>query len=110
MSAIYSACGEGTRKAPSEGSGAEARATSRDRLCQGSSALNTFSSATTCEIQIPDPVDMLEDPRELPHHRLHFLLGETQTGKLGDMQDLIALNHRRDSMNCITFSTCWIEK
>src|SRR5215204_525869 len=47
---VAHACGEGTRNAPSSGSGAGSRTRSRGQLGRGSSARSTFSSATTCEV------------------------------------------------------------
>lgn len=60
------------------------------------------------QIQVPDPINVLEDPAQLPHHRLHFLVGEAQAGKPGDVQNLIAVDHARDSMNCINLYSCWV--
>ena len=73
--AIISACGEGTRKAPSSGSGACASATSRGQLGRGSSGAqhvleldHVRGRLDAVEVELGDPVDVLEDPRELAGH------------------------------------------
>jgi hypothetical protein len=49
------------------------------------------------QVEVADAVDVVEDPGQLPHHPLHFLLGETQASQSGDVKYLLALDHRRDS-------------
>ena len=38
------------------------------------------------EVELADPVDVLEDPRELAGHPLDLLLGEAEAGQPGDVQ------------------------
>ena len=49
------------------------------------------------EVERGDPVDVLEDPRELPGHRLDLLVAEAEPGQLGDVENLLALDHGGDS-------------
>jgi hypothetical protein len=46
------------------------------------------------EVQLADPVDVLEDPGELARHRLYLLLGEGEARKPRNVQHLIAVDHR----------------
>ncbi len=45
------------------------------------------------EVELGDPVDVLEDPRKLPGHRLDLLLGEAEAGQLRHVQYLLSLDH-----------------
>jgi len=45
------------------------------------------------EVQRGYAVDMLEDPRKLPSHRLNLFIGEAQPGQLRNVQYLRSLNH-----------------
>ena len=45
------------------------------------------------EVQLGDPVDVLEDPRELARHALDLLLGEAEAGQLCHVQYLLSLDH-----------------
>lgn len=49
------------------------------------------------EVELPDPVDVVEDPGKLPGHLLHLALAEPQAGEAGDVQYLLAVDHDRDS-------------
>ena len=49
------------------------------------------------EVERGDPVDVLEDPRELAGHPLDLLLGELEPREPGDVQDLLAIDHGADS-------------
>ena len=69
--------GEGTRKAPSAGSGAGSSARSRGRLGRGSSAAGrsrarprAWSARRSSRSSARDPLDVLEDRRELARHAL----------------------------------------
>ena len=101
-SAHHSACGEGTRKAPSAGSGAGSSIRSRGQLGRGSSGAqhvleldHVRGRLDPVEVELGDPVDVLEDPRELAGHPLDLLVGEPQAGEPRDVQDLVAVDHRR---------------
>lgn len=45
------------------------------------------------EVKLGDPVDVLEDPRELAGHPLDLLLGEAEAGQLCHVQYLLSLDH-----------------
>jgi len=45
------------------------------------------------EVQLGDPVDVLEDPRELARHPLDLPLGEAEAGQLRHVQYLLSLDH-----------------
>jgi len=45
------------------------------------------------EVQLGDPVDVLENPRELARHPLDLLLGEAEAGQLRYVKYLLALDH-----------------
>ena len=45
------------------------------------------------EVELGDPVDVLEDSGELARHPLDLLLGEAQAGEPGDVQHLLAVDH-----------------
>ncbi len=45
------------------------------------------------EVELADPVDVLEDPGQLADHRLDLRLVEAQAGEAGDVQNLIAVDH-----------------
>ena len=49
------------------------------------------------EVERGDPVDVLEDPRELAGHPLDLVLGELEPRQAGDVQDLLAIDHAPDS-------------
>ena len=49
------------------------------------------------EVELGDPVDVLEDPGELAGHPLDLLLGEAQAGQPGDVQHLLAVDHENAS-------------
>ncbi len=49
------------------------------------------------EVEGGDPVNVLEDARELAGHRLDLLLGEPQASQPGYVQYLLALDHGGDS-------------
>lgn len=49
------------------------------------------------EIELSDPIDVLEDPRKLSGHRLHLPLREAQPGELRNVQHLISVDHAPDS-------------
>ena len=52
------------------------------------------SGLDALKVELGDAVDVFEDSRELPRHLLHLVVGELEPGKLGDMQDLVAVDHR----------------
>ena len=45
------------------------------------------------EVELGDPVDVLEDPGELPGHRLDLFLAEGEAGQTGDVENLLAVDH-----------------
>jgi hypothetical protein len=45
------------------------------------------------EIELGDPIDVLEDPRELPGHALDLLVGEPQPRQARDVEHLLSLDH-----------------
>ncbi len=45
------------------------------------------------KIQRSNSINVLEDPRKLPGHRLDLGLAEAEAGQLRHMQYLLALNH-----------------
>ena len=51
----------------------------------------------TIEVELADPVDVLEDARELSGHRLDLLVGEGEPGETGDVKNLFAVDHAADS-------------
>ena len=96
------AWGDGTRKAPSAGSGAGSSARSRGRLGSGSSARQTFSSATTWEVGSTPSRSSAEIrstcsrmPESSRGHPLDLLLGELEPREPGDVENLVAIDHER---------------
>ena len=53
--------------------------------------------STSSRSSARDPVDVLEDARELARHPLDLLLGELEPGEARDVQDLLAIDHGPDS-------------
>jgi hypothetical protein len=51
----------------------------------------------TIEVELGDVLDVLEDPGELTRYPLHLVVGEFQAGEAGDVQNLLAVDHRPDS-------------
>src|SRR5512133_1573688 len=49
------------------------------------------------EVELVDAVDVLENPRELARHRLDLVVCEPEAGEAGDVQHLLAIDHRADS-------------
>ena len=103
-SVIYSACGEGTRKAPLGGFGRRSEGDlarqARPRHVRPQHVLqrdHVRGRLDPLEVELADPVDVLEDPRELAGHLLDLLLGEAEAGQPGHVQYLLALDHRPDS-------------
>ena len=45
------------------------------------------------EVELGDPVDVLEDPRQLARHPLDLLVGEPQPGQPRDVQHLLPVDH-----------------
>ena len=95
------ACGEGTRKAPSAGSGAFSSARSRGRLGSGVVGSQDVLELDhvgrrldAVEVERGDRVDVLEDPEQLLGHPLDLVLGELEPREPGDVQDLLAIDHR----------------
>lgn len=46
------------------------------------------------EVELRDALDVLEDVRELAGHALHLAVAELQAREAGDVQDLLAIDHR----------------
>ena len=49
------------------------------------------------EVELRDPVDVLEDPGQLAGHPLDLVLGEPQPGQPRDVQHLFPVDHGGDS-------------
>lgn len=45
------------------------------------------------EIESRDPIDVVEDRRHLRTHPLDFVIGQTEAGKAGNMENFFALDH-----------------
>ena len=58
------------------------------------------------EVERGDPVDVLEDSRELRRHPLELLLGEPQAGKPRDVQHLFPLDHALSLGRCDGARAC----
>ena len=93
--------GLGTRKPPIAASGAEARATSRGsdgaRLVAAQRVLDRDDVRGRLDVgevaELPDRLDVVEHLRELGAEALDLLLGELEARELGDVQDLVAIEH-----------------
>ena len=91
--------GRGSRRRPSRAPvRARPRASSEGRT---SSARSAPATATTCdvgstrvEVELIHPLDVAEDVRELAGHRLDLVLGKLKPGQRGDVQYLVAGDHR----------------
>ena len=94
------ACGDGTRKAPSAGSG---RGLERPLARQARVGLvgpqdvlerdDVRGRLDALEVERGDPVDVLEDPRQRAAHRLDPGVVELEPGEPGDVDDLLAIDH-----------------
>src|SRR3954451_10057981 len=51
------------------------------------------------QLELLDLLDVVEDPRQLRGHLLDLVLGQPQARKLGDVQYLVAADHRTTSSN-----------
>ena len=99
---VAHACGEGTRNESPVGSGAPASAGSRSRLGRRLvrpehvlERLDVRGRLDPVEVELGDRLDVLEDPGELARHALDLVLVEAEPRKAGDVEDLVAIDHRR---------------
>ena len=63
------------------------------------------------EVELADPVDVLEDSGQLARHRLHVFLAEREAGEAGDVKHLVAVDHGADSKDgspALTVPAVWL--
>ena len=83
-------------------SGALSSAFSTGSDGRGTSSRSAFSTSTTCEVggtsvevaELGDQLDVVEHLGELAAEALDLLGGQLEAGEAGDMEDLIAAQHR----------------
>ncbi len=92
----------GTRKRPSSAAGAQASACSCVRPGRRSSARNTFSSGTACEVggissgrDLTDAGDGAEDDVELAGEQVELTVGDGEPGEPGEVRDLVPADRAR---------------